>query len=81
MSIIIGEDKLTVAQQCRHCGKIDTVEVTSEEWDRYKVEHVQVVWPHLTDQEREVLIAERSGGGLYMCQQWWDELNEEEGEW
>jgi hypothetical protein len=66
-----------VSATCSGCGTVDKVAVDSADWERFiGGELVQRVWPHKTDDEREVLIGARSG--LYYCPICWDDLFAEE---
>ena len=64
---------------CRkHADRTDIVRVERDAWYEYvKGAFVQDVFPYLTLQEREIIMAQRRPYG-YLCEECWDQLGEEE---
>ena len=64
---------------CRnHLNRTDTVVVPREHWYEYvKGAFVQDAFPYLSNQGREVIMAQRRPYG-YLCQDCWDLMKDEE---
>lgn len=60
-----------------HCGTVDSVTVPVHQFNRWAArgELIQHVFPHLDDQQREIIISYRTG--LYLCASCWDEMDSE----
>lgn len=70
---------ITLRARCTRpgCRVTDTVTVTARDYARYVGGHlVQDVWPNLNDDEREVIIAQRTG--FYLCQKEWNKMEGDE---
>jgi len=61
---------------CQVCGVHDGVDVAERKYRRWLAGvtglYVQEVWPRLSNQEREIIIAQRTN--YYLCQKEWDEM-------
>ena len=59
---------ITAQATCLLCGKLETVEVPNNDgrWSRFyfKREHVQNVYPELTDNERSILLGHCGSGHI-----------------
>lgn len=71
---------ITVYAKCNECNTLHHVTVTEQDLHRYTCaaadESVQDIWPTMTDADREVLIASRTGH--YLCDSCWDACFPEE---
>lgn len=63
---------MNIKVTCSICGsKHEVLNIKGADWHRWiHGEHVQNVWPQLSDDEREILIGYNDG--LYLCPTCWD---------
>ena len=69
--------KIMLAAGCDTCGKTERVEVDGDKFSKYlNGDHdVQVVFPDLSPQQRELVMAHRPRPfSFYMCPACWDDM-------